>query len=114
MKKLIYLLVLIPFLLSKICFGDVIVVGIHYVEKCVKITNIDDYPEVSLLGFTPGPVKYDTYIISSTKCLSTGYKGNFFYIYAVNKAYLEGKNLQKLDLLKDINAIKSNRCDRTP
>jgi len=108
MKKLIYLLALIPFFISKTCFGDVIVIGVHYVEICLKITNIEDYPEVCLLGFSQGSIKYDTYIISSSKCLSTGYKGNFFYIYAVNKTYLEGKDLQKLNLLKDINAVNSN------
>lgn len=108
MKKLICLLILIPFLLSKTCFGDVIVTDIHYVEICAKITNIDDYPEISLLGFTPGPTKYNTYIISSSECLSKGYAGNFFNIYAVNKKYLEGKDIQKLDFFNDVNVIKSN------
>lgn len=109
MKKLIYLLVLIPFLLSKTCFGDVIIGNVHYVEKCVKITNIDDYPEVSLLGFIPpSSAPYDTYIINSSQCLTKGYKYNDFNVFAINKEYLIGKDIKKIDLPRDPNAISSN------
>ena len=109
MKKLIYLLVLIPFFISKTCFGDVIVIGTHYVEKCVKITNVDDYPEVSLLGFIPSaPPPYDSYIINSSQCLTKGYKYNDFNVYAVNKEYLIGKDIKKIDLPRDPNASPNN------
>ena len=109
MKKFIYLLVLIPFSISKLSFGDVIVIGVHYVEKCVKVTNIEDYPEVSLLGFVPpSAAPYDTYIINSKDCLTKGHKYNDFNVYAVNKEYLIGKDIKKLDLPRDPNASANN------
>ena len=109
MEKLICLLVLIPFLISKTCFGDVIVVNVHFVEKCVKITNVDDYPDVALLGYPhPGAMNYDTYFISSSECLIKSYTYNDFYIFAINKEYLTGKDIKKIDLPKDPNALPSN------
>lgn len=95
--------------MSKLSYGDVINIGEHYVQKCVMITNIDDYPEVSLLGFVPtGVINYDTYVISSSQCLTKGYKYNDFNVFAVSKEYLAGKDIKKLDLPRDNNAIPSN------
>jgi len=111
MKKLICLLVLIPFLLSKTCFGDVIVTDVHHVEKCVKITNIDDYPEISLVGAViPPNDPFDTefYILTSSECLPRNFRNCDFNIYALSKDYLKGKDLQKIDFPKDPNAIASN------
>jgi len=109
MKKYILSLVFISYLFCDTCLGDVIVINVHYVDKCVKITNIDDFPDVSLLGYPhPGAMNYDTYLISSNQCLTKGYDYNDFYIYAVNKEYLIGKDIKKLDLFKDPNAMLSN------
>lgn len=109
MKKPIYLFVFISFLLSNTCMGDVIPGDSHYVEKCVKITNVDDYPEISFLGFV---INFDvssfTNIITSSECLSKGYRFNDFNIFAVSKVYLKGKDIQKIDFPKDPNAIASN------
>ena len=96
-------------LVSKISYCDVIVGNTHYVDKCVKITNIDDYPEVSLLGFIPpSAIQYDTYVINSKDCLTKGYKYNDFNVYAVKKEYLTGKDIKKINLPKDPNAFPSN------
>jgi len=111
MKKQITFLVSVLLLMSKISYCDIIPDNSHYVEKCVKITNIDDYPEVSLLGFIPpspmGSGSY-TYVITSAKCLTKGYKFNDFNIFAIKKEYLTGKDINEIDLPKDPNAISSN------
>lgn len=89
-------------------FGDVIPSNAHYVEKCVKITNADDYQDISLIGviFSVGGDN-DCYLISSSMCLYKGYKFNAFYVYAVSNNYLAGKDIQELDWNNDKNAYRS-------
>lgn len=109
MKKRITFLIVAFLFLCRISFGDIIMDNVHYVEKCVKITNLADYPDVAFLGFVPRSARSsDTYLISSSQCLTKGYKYNDFNVFAVNKTYLEGKDLKKIDLPSDSNAISSN------
>jgi hypothetical protein len=92
-------------------YGDIIPDNSHYVTKCVKISNIEDYPQVSLVACVIGVdgKSFDnSYLISSTSCLGKGYKLNHLLIYAVCKDYLTGKDIEKLDLTKDYNAIPAN------
>lgn len=109
MKKRIIFLLVVLLVLSKISYGDVIPGYFHTIVKCVKITNVDDYPDVSLLGFIPpGSIYWDSYVVTSSQCLTRGYFPVDFNIFAVNKSYLIGKDIKKLDLPKDPNAIQAN------
>lgn len=109
MKKQLLLVMIVLFAFGIISYGDVIINDRHHVQKCVKITNLDDYPDVALLGFVPpGTVHYDTYLITSAECLTKGYKYNDFNVYAVSKTYLEGKDIKKIDLPRDPNAVPNN------
>jgi len=106
MKTIVTLmLIIIP---SYIALADIIPENHHYVEKCVKITNLSEFNDISLLGFVPGPLPFETYLISSTECLQKGYKLNTLSIYAVEKAYLLDKNITSIDWSKDNHSIKSN------
>lgn len=104
------LFVLFSVLVSNICFGDVIVGNFHYVSKCVKITNVDDYPDISLIGYTASSpfTDRDTYIVSSSQCLTRGYGYGSFNIFAVNKTYLKEKDISKINFGNDPNALPSN------
>jgi len=110
MKKYHFFVVFATVLVSKICFGDIIIGNIHYVAKCVKITNVDDYPDISLIGYTSlSPfTDTDTYIISSSQCLSKGYGYGSFNVFALNKTYLKGKDFKEIKFLKDPNALPSS------
>lgn len=103
------LLILIALSISKFSFGDVILDNTHYVAKCVKITNMEDYPDVAFIGFSllMGQMRQVTEL-SSTVCLDKGYKFNDFTVYAVNKSYLNGKDISKIDFRKESNALPSN------
>jgi len=71
------------FLLVK---ADIITPGYRYVGRCVKIINLDQFPEISLIGRITGPgVSNDTsgniIEIKNNECISKGYKFNSINIY---------------------------------
>jgi hypothetical protein len=107
--KLQKLLLLICPLVCCIISADIIPDNSHPVEKCVKITNIADYPDISLLGYVTGPmIEPETYGITAKDCLHKGYKFNTLNILAVKRSYLLNKDIAKVDWSKDRNVVKSN------
>ncbi len=94
-------------------FCDVIPESTHYVNKCVLITNLDEYPEISLVGYVCGPMDNFSYLITDSDCLHKGYKHNEFRIYAVLKTYLVGKDIENMNFAVDENALISN-CQVEP
>jgi hypothetical protein len=114
MKTYNQLLVVFFLFICKIAYGDI---GpwtpdppAHYVTLCTKITNLDEYPEISLLGYVKSyqGSSFYAYEVSSNQCLTKGYKFNTFSLYAVKKSYLEGKVISTIDLPNDKNAVKAN------
>lgn len=88
---------------------DLIPPNSHFVNKCVVITNVNDYPDISLLGATTCAANCPAvYIIGPATCLEKGYKLNCLAIYAVSKSYLAGKDITKIDWSNDKHAFKSN------
>lgn len=71
-------------------------------NRCVSIINTNNYPNVLLIGVidsvqTPS-IRFDEwYEIKSSECLHKGYKLNNFYVYAVDRAYVEKAGLQNID-----------------
>lgn len=112
MKKYRYLLVITFLMLNKISYCDVIEIGSHAVIKCIKITNVEDYPEISLIRFNTSLMtdgsNYSSYVIVSPECLEDHYGKGWFYLFAVNKTYLQGKDIEKIDWENDENAVRTN------
>ncbi len=88
---------------------DVIPENSHYVEKCARITNISDFENLTLLGYVLfiGTEHEETYIITDD-CLSKGYKFNSLDIFAVSSSYIEGKDIDEIDLPNDDHAYIAN------
>ena len=90
-------------------YCDIVPDNGHYVDKCVTITNLDEYPDVALLGciidFSEDNFCYQ---ILESECLYKIYWGNGFIVYAVPASYLIGKNISAMDLPHDPIAIKAN------
>jgi hypothetical protein len=110
MNRYSRLIVFAFLLLSKISYCDVIAIGSHTASMCVKITNINDYPEISLIGTHEDggcPCK-TSYEIVSSECLHAGSQFDSHNIYAVKKTYITGKDIKIIDWPKDKNALKSN------
>ncbi|MEL4304864.1 hypothetical protein [Methanococcoides sp. LMO-2] len=102
--KIIICLLILSALTANAC-ADVLFPGTRGMERCVKIVNLDEFPEIVLVGHITGPVIQceNPYIISSDECLTKFYKANDLTIYAIDKDYLEAKGLENIDLETDPN-----------
>lgn len=107
--KTFFLPFLLFVLLSHVSFGDIIISNTHFVAKCVKITNMDDYPDVTFIGYSMllGQMR-QVAELSSSECLDKGYRLNNYIVFAVNKSYLKGKEISKVNFPKDPNALPSD------
>ena len=78
--------------------ADVIPENSHPLNRCVKVVNLDQFPEITLVGYYTGPMveKYEAYQIKNDECLTKGYKFNSLSIYWTTKdkfSLLDLKNL---------------------
>ena len=103
------ILVLILLICNTYSFCDVILTPTHYVRNCIKIVNIDDYPDICFLACITSdwPVCDKVYEIKSNRCIKKcGYCN--FSVYAVRRNYIEGKDIKKMNWSRNNNALKSN------
>ena len=63
--------------------ADVIPPNSHSLNRCVKVVNLDEFSNITLIGYYTGPIVdgYETYEIENNKCLTKGYKFNTLSIY---------------------------------
>jgi hypothetical protein len=86
MKTLIFIVV---FLSYSICLADIPPKNSHPLKKCVKIVNLEEFPDLVLIQYVIGMGGKRWASLISDKCLNKGYKLNGFRIYALNKSYFE-------------------------
>ncbi len=80
-------------------WGDVILPGHHVVERCVKIENIRDYPDIVLIGVSVHPGgNWTEYIVVHDSCLSKGYKFNTFYLCWTTGDIYDSLGLEQLPI----------------
>jgi hypothetical protein len=109
MKKLIILGLFLSAisLTFSLVYADVILPNTHSVDRCVKIENLDKFPDIALIGYYTGPMidKYKAYQIKYNECLTKGYKFNLLSIYWTTKEKFNLLDLNNLMLKKgeDIN-----------
>jgi hypothetical protein len=109
MKPMSLLLSGICILLFQYAYCDIIPENSHAFQKCVKITNIEEYDNLNLAGFVQNMIGDDySYIISSSDCLTKGYKFNSLTIFAFSSGYLVDKNLDEIDFANDPCALRSS------
>ncbi|WP_319507571.1 hypothetical protein [uncultured Methanolobus sp.] len=114
--KVIILLVIAIFLVSMLPVdADIMPPGMKGIKRCVKITNLSDFPEVAFVGYIRGPlIKCENpYIITSDECLTQFYKANDLTIYAMEEDYLTAKGLENIDFDSD-NNIRDYQLDLNP
>ncbi len=96
MKKIILLFILS--IIPLIAFSDVAPSDMHPVDNTILFTNLDDFPEIMLLGFILGPT-YDSphfFRIENNTSLQKGYKFNDFGIYWASKKYVERIGIENI------------------
>lgn len=86
MKKLfIYTLFSLAFVLlfSSTVSADIIPPNSHPLDRCVKIVNLNEFPNVVLISYVTGPMVQGSEIsqVTNNECLSKGYKFNSLKIY---------------------------------
>jgi hypothetical protein len=96
-------------LLGNFIVCDVILYEEIELQKCVKITNLDDYPNIAFIAFKEfvNLDNHDAYIIKSNTCLEKKSSQEKLTIYAVNKDYLKNKDVKKIDWSKEKKCAKS-------
>jgi hypothetical protein len=110
MKKLRSIAIIVLVIASNVSYGDMIPENTTYVGVCMQITNINDYPDISLLvrNSIVYNSSYSSNIINSNSCFSSGSKYSYITIYAVKSSYIADKTVTSIDWSKDKNALKSN------
>jgi hypothetical protein len=90
-------------------FADVIPPNSHYVQRCIKIAGLEQFPDIALVGAIAGPMitGYERSLIQPDACLSKGYKFNRFYIVWTMRAYLDSVGLADLDLASLLGSRKA-------
>jgi len=97
-------------------YSDIIWEDHHIAPNCVMITNLDEYPDVSLLNYVyyVGSMHDRTSKIEQNECIDKEYKHNTIEIYAILNNRIEGvEDLAAIDLPNKPYALKSN-IDITP
>ncbi len=82
--------------------ADVIPPDHHPLARCIRITNLDKFPDIVLVGgYVPvsSPQTVERYIVKADSCLTKGYKFNSFYLFWVIRSYLEETGLENLPLI---------------
>jgi len=90
-------LILAPTLVS----ADLMSHDEHRVRRCIKIVNLDKFPDLALVGFYAGvggnkDKKYEAYQIKNDECLTKGYKFNKLDIYWTTQKKFVAMNLDNL------------------
>lgn len=90
-SHVLFLILCIFMSITNIAHADMMPPDSHEVGKCVKIVNIDDFPDYYFIGYITGPEAGGNqfYIIKQEECLTKGYKFNELQILSVDKKYID-------------------------
>ena len=97
------------FLFSSTASADLIAPNSHSLSRCVKVVNLNEFPNTVLIGYITGPMvdKYEAYQINNNECLTKGYKFNSLSIYWTTKEKFNSIDLKNLKLT-DITLLLEN------
>jgi len=102
MKKLfIYILFSLAFVLSfsSTVSADIIAPNVHSIIRCVWVVNLNEFPNVVLIGYYNGPMTGDwAYQIKNNECLADGHRSNSLSIYWTTKEKFNSIDLENLKL----------------
>lgn len=90
-------------LISNFIVCDVILMEEIELKKCVKIINLDEYPNIAFIAVKEfvNLNYYDAKILKSNTCLEGTSNREKLTIYAINKNYLKNKDVKSIDWSKE-------------
>ena len=91
-------------------YGDIIVIRYSAKRICVKIENLNEYPDIVIVGVSRSFALFSkprTNIIDSNSCLNV-HKASPLTLYAVKKNYLDEKGINNIKWKRDNNVRKSD------
>ena len=92
--------------------ADVIMPDYHYVGRCATISNLDEYPDIVVIGgYTEvgNADKISRYVVKSDSCLTKGYKFNTFYLFWAEETYLDSIGLENMPLEMLLGPVPAKR-----
>ncbi len=98
-RKLFLIVTILGMLIVNLVSADIIPLGSHPVSRCVKFVNLDEFPDVVLIGYYTGPMieTYEAYQIQNDVCLKKGYKFNLLDIYWTTREKFDVLDIQSLN-----------------
>lgn len=101
-KRVVLVLLTLTFLISSKASADIVPDNTHQVDRCVEIVNLDEFPDMYLIGYITGPVVkgHETRIIKKDKCLGTGYRLNRMQVLASKKSYIDSIGVNNIQVRK--------------
>ena len=110
MKNLKCILLVIFVSLAAKMQGDVIVIEPNKASIGVRISNPDDFPDITVIGYRDGVAlsKSEKAFIVDSNTYFEGDEKSPLTFYVVKSDYLKKKKLNKIDLQKDKNVQKLN------
>ncbi len=96
-------LILITFYVNNETHADTFFYDTHRVDRCAKIINLEEFPEITLIGFVQGPMvkQYESYKITKDLCLHKGYKFNILDIYTTKNSKFTELDLNDLEIITE-------------
>lgn len=97
---MILIISVLGILMINFASADIIPENSHPLNRCVKFVNLNDFPDVVLIGYYTGPMIniYEAYQIENNKCLDKGYKFNSLSVFWTSKEKFSSLNLTDLKI----------------
>ena len=101
--KMNFFVVLVLLLLGTFVSADVIIPNTHFVDKCVKIINVESFSDYVIVEVITGPGSGgnsppEVNQLDSNICMRKGYKYNRYAVYAIEKSYFDSTSTFDLNL----------------
>lgn len=99
----------IALVLCALTRADVIPADYHFVARCAKIVNTNEFPDIVLVGVITGPMvkESETYVVDAKECLELGYKFNSLVIVWTSKEHFKDVGMQGLEIEQAMPALDS-------
>jgi hypothetical protein len=100
--RITIVILLLLLVCSSPAFADIMPDGYHSVQRCVKIINLNQFPDMVLAAYViwpPGITSF-AYLIEVGKCLNAGYKFSKLKIYVTTPKRAKALGLEDLETLK--------------